>query len=40
MFKPDPADRFLARLLAGVLIAVAIVAMALEAAISRSQAFI
>jgi hypothetical protein len=40
MFKPDAADRFLARLLAGVLIAVAIVAVALEAAISRSQAFI
>jgi hypothetical protein len=39
MLKLIAANRFLARLLAGVMITAAVVALALESALSRSQAF-
>jgi len=40
MFRLSAANRFLARLLAGVMITAAIVALALQSALSHSQAFI
>ena len=40
MFKLSPANRFLARLLAGLIITATIAGLALESALSHSQAFI